>query len=282
MMDIPQANQHIAHLNRSATHESAPFAHGRAIRWRIFGKSDARVPLVLIHGGHGSWLHWVRNIEMLGRDHQVLVPDLPGFGESDDPPTGATIPLIAEALTASLDTLLGGCRLIDLTGFSFGGIVSARVAVQRGAVRRLALLGCPGSETPKRPRAKLIRWRNADEAAQNAALRHNLLAHMMYAEEAVDALAFRAYADSIKATRYSSRGGAHAVPLNVILEPYRDPVLFLYGEHDVICTPELASASLTNAAAKRECRLISGSGHWVQFERPDEVNFELQRWFGTD
>lgn len=278
-MDIAQENQHIAILDRCAVHRSVPFADGRVMRWRVFGTEAAATPLVLIHGGHGSWLHWVRNIEALAREHQVLVPDLPGFGDSDDTPPDATIALIAQALQASLDTLLGGRRTVDLAGFSFGGIVSARVAVQRGAVRRLALLGCPASETPKRPRAKLIRWRNADEAAQNAALRHNMLAHMLYAEADVDALTFRAYADSVKATRYSSRGGAHRVPLETLLAPYADPVLFIYGEHDVICTPEMARLKLSNPNAGRECRVIPGSGHWVQHERANEVNDALLRWF---
>jgi pimeloyl-ACP methyl ester carboxylesterase len=118
-----------------------------------------------------------------------------------------------------------------------------------------------------------------DEAAQIAALRHNLLAHMMYAENNVDALAFRAYVDATKATRFRSRGGAHGVTLAHILAPYTGPVLFLYGEHDVTCTPEMARTGLTNAIAYRECRVIPGGGHWIQLERADEVNDELARWF---
>ena len=277
-MDILQANQHIARLDHNARHRSVPFAEGRVMRWRIFGQGD---PLVIIHGGHGSWLHWIRNIEALSRDHLLLVPDLPGFGDSDDPPAGSGMQTIVDALITSLDTVLGDRCVIDLAGFSFGGVVSARVALQRGAVRRLALLGSPGSATPRRSRDPLMRWRNADEAAQNTALRHNLLAHMMYAESNVDALAFRAYADSIKGARFRSRGSAHRVPLKEILAPYPDPVLFLYGEHDVICTPEMARISLANATAHRECRVVAGGGHWIQFERADEVNAALTHWFGV-
>lgn len=246
------------------------------MRWRVFGNGD---PLVLFHGGHGSWLHWIRNIEALARDHQVFVPDLPGFGDSDDPPAGADIPMIADTVIASLDALLGSQCVVDLAGFSFGGVVAARVAVKRGSVRRLALLGCPGSGTPPRPRAQMMRWRNTDAAAQDAALRHNLRAHMMYAESNVDALAFRAYVDALKATRYRSHGRAHSVMLKEILTLCARPVLFLYGEHDVICTPEMAKHSLSNAAIHRECRVISGGGHWIQFERANEVNDELARWF---
>jgi pimeloyl-ACP methyl ester carboxylesterase len=102
---------------------------------------------------------------------------------------------------------------------------------------------------------------------------------MMYDGSNVDALAFRAYADSVKAARYRSRGGAHKVPLAELLAPYTGPILFLYGEHDVICTPETARSKLTDPQAQRECRVIPGGGHWIQHERANDVNAALAPWF---
>jgi len=44
--------------------------------------------LLLVHGGgtESSWQVWQQNIPALARDHTVIVPDLPGFGESDSAP----------------------------------------------------------------------------------------------------------------------------------------------------------------------------------------------------
>lgn len=246
------------------------------MHWRAYGEG---APLVLVHGGHGSWLHWIRNIDALSRRHRVLVPDLPGFGDSDDPPEGSDLQAITEAFVASLDRLLGAGAAIDLAGFSLGAVISARAAVQRGAVRKLALIGSPGTGTPRRTRAEMIRWRHADEAAQNAALRHNLLAHMMHDEGNVDALAFDVYADTVRRTRYRTRGVGSRSSLQAILRDYAAPVVFVYGEHDVTGTPALAQGPLTRSTANRAFHIVRDGGHWIQFERAAVVNAILDDWF---
>ena len=236
-MDLAQAREYIARLDAAAEHHSVPFAPERVMRWRVFGKGD---PVVLIHGGHGSWLHWVRNIEALASDHRVLVPDLPGFGDSHDLAPGSGMPELVTAFIASLDTLLGGRSEIGLAAFSFGAAVAARVALERGAIRRLALLGAARTRTPQRPRAPLIRWRKADAAEQEAAFRHNLLAHMLYDERNADALALEVYVRSIRATRFRSRGTSGDVTLADTLRPYR-------GAH----APDLGGARCDRHAGSR-------------------------------
>lgn len=277
-MDTAQAREYIERLDALAEHRSVPFSPGRTLRWRIFGKGE---PLVLLHGGHGSWLHWIRNIEALSRDRSVVVADLPGYGDSDDLPPGANMQTVVDAVVTALDALFGERYTIDLAGFSYGGVVSARIAAQRGNVRRLALLGSPGSATAQRPRARLIRWRDAEGAAQDAALRHNLLAHMLFDETSADALAFKAYVDALKAARFRGRALAGAVPLEEILAAFSNPTLFIWGEHDVTATPALIKDSLTAAMPNRALRIVSRGGHWIQFECADEVNAELMRWFSV-
>ena len=84
------------------------------------GASGARgEPLVLLHGGTGSWMHWMRNIEDLSRDFMLLVPDIPGSGESASPGMPTSVEKVAAALLAGIDAILGpqtpllGRRLLD-------------------------------------------------------------------------------------------------------------------------------------------------------------------------
>jgi pimeloyl-ACP methyl ester carboxylesterase len=278
-MNADQARQYIADLDARAQHRSTPFGPGGSMRWRIFGSGE---PLVLIHGGHGSWLHWIANIDALAAKRSLVVADLPGFGDSDDFPREAGAQAVADATLASLNALLGAEHPIDIAGFSFGGSIAARIAAKRGFVRRLATLGSAGSGTPERPRAELTRWLPLAGAAREAALRHNLYAHMLHGTPACsDALAYEAYTRAVIATRYRSRGEVQRIRLTDILESFREPVLFLWGELDVTATPQQVRDELERSGPQRSVELLPGAGHWIQCECAPAVNAELDRWFSA-
>ena len=64
-------------LDRAAVHET-PCGDGTMV-WHTWG---AGAPLVMLHGGSGSWAHWLRNIgTVVAAGRMACVPDLPGFGE---------------------------------------------------------------------------------------------------------------------------------------------------------------------------------------------------------
>src|SRR3546814_21135123 len=83
--------EHVRRVDRSARRLTTPCGAGQMV-WRIWGEGP---PLVLLHGGHGSWTHWLRNIPVLAEHFTTIVPDLPCYGESDLPPQ--TDPVQAEA-----------------------------------------------------------------------------------------------------------------------------------------------------------------------------------------
>ena len=53
----------VAAVERASTRRTTPNGAGEVV-WHIWGKGD---PVVLVHGGTGSWRHWIRNIEYLAR-----------------------------------------------------------------------------------------------------------------------------------------------------------------------------------------------------------------------
>jgi pimeloyl-ACP methyl ester carboxylesterase len=116
----------LAALEAAARVDRTPCETGTMV-WHVWGNGP---PVVLLHGGSGSWTHWARNIDVLvDSGRQVLVPDLPGFGDSASPPVGHDANVLPPWLEVGLHQLLGG-KPVDLVGFSFGGLVAGLVAAR--------------------------------------------------------------------------------------------------------------------------------------------------------
>ena len=252
---------------------------GCKVRWRRWGTGE---PLVLFHGGHGNWAHWLRNIGHLATQHEVWVPDMPGFGDSDELPASPDetqgLDRLVRVLSLSLDALLGRDAAINLAGFSFGGLVAGTVAAQRQGVTRLALLGTAGHGGPRRQAPALVKWRLADRCARLRALRHNLGELMLHHPQSIDDTAMAIHEQATRATRFRSKGLSLNRDLKVTLEGFSRPVLLVWGEHDVVAVPDQAAARLMGGHPERQFHLVPDVGHWVQYEAADEVNRVLSRW----
>jgi pimeloyl-ACP methyl ester carboxylesterase len=252
---------------------------GVRVCWRRFGDAgeSGKPPLVLLHGGHGSWMHWLRNVEALSAGRTLWLPDMPGFNDSDAPPPavpgGDPLGPLLDALGGSLDQLIGAGTPIDLGGFSFGGLTAARFAVRRGAIRRLLLVGSGGHGTLRRMAVQMINWRAApDREEERAALLHNLGALMLHDNAAINALAFEIHDIACHGTRFRSKDVSQAGGLQAALDAIGGPQLLLWGEYDVTADPRPLVAQLVAGHAEREGAVIDGAGHWAQYERADAFN----------
>src|SRR5205085_11806944 len=86
----------VRQLDAEAVRSESPCGDGSMV-WRSWGSGPA---LVLLHGGAGSWQHWVRTVPAFSATHRVLAPDLPGLGESADPPVQSDMAAVAAIVAA--------------------------------------------------------------------------------------------------------------------------------------------------------------------------------------
>ena len=101
-------------------------------------------PLVLVHGLMTSAYSWRYVIPELARRYRVIVPDLPGAGQSDAPAELAMSPISVAAVLASFTTAVGAEKAY-VVGNSLGGYLCTWYALlypQR--VRRLMVMHAPG------------------------------------------------------------------------------------------------------------------------------------------
>jgi pimeloyl-ACP methyl ester carboxylesterase len=245
-------------------------AGGCRVVWRAWGEGD---PIVLTHGGHGSWSHWVRNVGALSARRTVWAPDLPGYGDSDSLAEPGDAAAIARVLSAGADELFGADAPLDLMGFSFGGVVAGFLAALRPAqVRRLILVGSAGLGIARFDGRTMRPWRHlTDEAELHAALAQNLQVLMLHDPASVDALALRLHRENSERTRFRSKDISRSRSLVDVLAALPARLYGIWGGEDVTALPDVRGRGeqLRLAQAHARFEVIEGAGHWVQYERAD-------------
>jgi pimeloyl-ACP methyl ester carboxylesterase len=265
----------VSRIEASATRSVTP-AGGGFMVWRSWGEGP---PLVLLHGGSGSWTHWIRNILPLAAPFRVLAPDMPGFGDSDAPPEPHTADGLADALAASLDVMLPAPTRFDVAGFSFGGIIGGLVAERLGRrVSTLVLLGTGGLGLPPGSPRRLARIESTMTPEEIRRVhRANLLTLMLARPESADELGVSLQIENLARARFKSGTIPQSDVLRRALPAIRARIAGIWGERDAFADGRLDECRRVLASAQEdlEFRVIEGAGHWVIYEAAHEVNTAL-------
>ncbi|MDE2571660.1 MAG: alpha/beta hydrolase [bacterium] len=255
-------------IDASAMHQSTPCGDGSMI-WRVWGSGT---PLLLLHGGHGSWTHWIRVIPQLSQRFRVIAPDLPGLGESAMPPEPYSGESLGAIVASGLDEIVGRASAFSVVGFSFGGIVGGHLAALREErVRSLVLVGSGGLGLPRGQALGLRNWRTLRDPEQRlAAHRHNLGILMIHDAAKVDELALYLQSENTRRARLKSRPIAFTDTLRRALTLTGVPLAGIWGECDATVGSRMAEyeALLRSLRPSLEFRIIEGAGHWVPYESP--------------
>lgn len=252
--------------------------------WRSWGDPDAsRPPVVLLHGGFGSWNHWVHNISVLAEDRLVIVADLPGCGDSALPASPYDAVSVAAIVADGLDVVLPDETTFDMVSFSFGGVLSGMIA-QRHAdrLRSLTIVGTPilGLATTG-PSNELVAVPPDASPETTATLYRGNLEKLMVRDPAtIDDLAMTLHMENMAKGRLRSRGIARKYPAAPDLLGISCRLNFIFGDGDVTLDPDLDAirAYVDTHHAGAGFQVIPGAGHWVQFEAADQFNRVLGKF----
>lgn len=245
---------------------------GERIVWRAFGDGP---PLVLLHGGFGSWLHWLPVIGQLEPEFGLAVPDMPGFGGSDPIPIGSTPELLADRLTTGIGELFPGQRDIRVAGFSFGGLVAAHVALRLG--RRcvaLGLIASGGLGEEREPIEMRSRRPGMSEPELAEVAAHNVRVLMVADPARADALAVEIQQrNTRRRPGLVSRTFSRSRTVLDILPRLGGTVAAIWGTKDPTVGPYLDErvAGVRTAAPDAAIAVLDGCGHWIMQEQPDAL-----------
>jgi pimeloyl-ACP methyl ester carboxylesterase len=240
---------------------------GHCMIWRRWG---AGPPLLMFHGAHGSWTHWIRNIARLSQGRSLWVPDLPGFGDSALPPN-VSGDGIATVIAAGLKALPIQSDALEITGFSTGAVIAAHLAaIAPSMVRRLIIVDGGGLSTPLGDLTMQSVRNLATDAATRAAHRQNLLTVMLHHPASADALALYIQMRNVARGRIDARPLVLPDRLERALARSDVPVDAIWGEHDrPHPDPMMQLERLSRFRPAARLRIVRNAGHWCPYENQE-------------
>ena len=271
-------------------------------------------PVLLLHGFPELWYSWRHQMQAIAASgRRAIAPDLRGFGGSSSPEAIEAYDI--EQLTGDLAALLDALAIDTATvvGHDWGSDLAWKFALIEPQ-RVSAVVGISVPYVPRAPAAPTTLMREqigedfyivwiqepgAAEAALSADVRRTLATREVWNAEwaarhdepptppwmSDDDL--QLYVDEF--TRTGFTGGLNwyrNLDRNwELLEAYDgrtidQPALFITGSRDPVRAFMPHEAMTGSVTDLRDVVIIEGAGHWVQQERPAEVNEALTSFLG--
>ena len=233
--------------------------------------------LVLVHGFTQNRHCWGPIATDLARDHELVLVDAPGHGDSTGIETDA-------AQSAALIAAAGGEAPATYVGYSMGGRLCLQLAVDHpGKVDRLILIGAsPGIADPDEREQR--RWADRALATRLAdlglpAFLDEWLAQPLFSGlDAAHAFVRERFGNTIEGLQSSLRlaGTGAQDPLWDRLAEVSMPVLLVTGSDDA----KFGAIADQMAAALPHARhvVVAGAGHTAHLENPDGFLTIVRAW----
>ena len=258
----------------------APTASGHGGVRLAYSLEGTGPAIALLHGWLCNRTFWREQAPALSADHRVLGLDFRGHGESEVPESGYSLEVLAHDVHAVIEELRLGPAVV--VGHSMGGMVAQQIAVSHPEdLAGLVLVTTTAAAAEDVLISKRI-IADADELGyKSALLRHYpdwfpptanddlvewVTGQMLGTPEHVARSLVAAYGD----TDFRDR-----LPL------IRTPTLVIGATSDV-STPASRSRELARLIPAASLEVIEGAGHFVQLERPHQVNRAIRRFLAEN
>jgi pimeloyl-ACP methyl ester carboxylesterase len=224
-------------------------------------------PLLFLHPGIGIDPK-APVFDLLARNHRVIAPTHPGFGNSDLPKGISTVDDLSYFYLDLLEAL--DLSEIAIIGVSFGAWIAAEIAVKTTErLSHLVLANAVGIKVADRETRDIVDiWALSDEQFAGLAYFDSKLGTPDYKTMA-DAEVQLAARNREATARFGWSPYLHNPKLKGRLRRIRIPTLFLWGTADRILSEQYGRA-FCSAISDAQFEPIERAGHFPHIEQPQE------------
>jgi abhydrolase domain-containing protein 6 len=234
-------------------------------------------PVVFLHGFGGDKDNWVRMAPAFSaRDHRLIIPDLPGWGES------TRLPALDYSPQRQIDRLEAffvaiGLERFHLAGNSMGGCIAGLYAAKYPArVQTLTFYdnACVRAEQPSDRDRMEAQGKNV-LVVQAPADFDRLLDFVFFKQPFIPSpvrslLAQRAMAQAAGNQVIFASLTAHRTALEPLLPTLKMPVAIVWGDRDRLLHVSTAQV-MARALPSAKLHIMKDCGHSPQLERPSQA-----------
>ena len=226
-----------------------------------YHRSGKGKSVLLLHGWGDTSASWAPIAEILAKNYDVIVPDLPGFGRTGRPQEAWSLSEYAVFVRDFLHKL--DVSPYAVIGHSNGGAIAVRAIGQGQFVAdKLVLLASSGVRSPRtNPGLKVIAKVGKMVASPLPKKVRSKLRAKLYAKAGSDMLVAEHMQETFKRiVRDDVRADAAYIST---------PTLLVYGDRDDQ-TPLAIARQLEQAIEGSRLQVIPNTGHFIHIESPHE------------
>lgn len=246
-------------------------------------------PVIFLHGGGpgaSGLSNYRRNVGPLSKGYRAIVPDLPGFGETENKlAPGAVFDAMGQFVRGFMDAI--GVQSADFVGNSMGGGTALNVALRAPErARKLILMGTGGSQavfTPM-PTEGLKRMRSFFLGSGPSMEKLKaVIDHLVFDPSSITPALLEERLKAASRPDLQSNSVFHRPVWGDLwredLASLKHPTLLVWGREDRV-VPLDSSFLLLKSIPNAQLHVFPKCGHWAQWEKADEFNALVADFLG--
>jgi pimeloyl-ACP methyl ester carboxylesterase len=236
------------------------------------GSGDA-VPVLFVHGNGANLTQWRAQLDHLRPTRRAVAFDLRGMGLSDPAANGDYSPVAMVDDVEAVATALGLHRFV-IVGHSFGGTVVAAYAAKHPE-RVAGLVLADASGNVKVDKATADKFLSALRADKDNVVRQWFAPILKPSSDAVRNAVYASVHDTPVDAFVGALESATTIDVGPLLEAYRGPRVAIVAAD--IESPMSLHVQFPQVPVKK----MTGVGHWLMMDKPDEFNRLLDEFLAT-